>query len=222
MLKTMVQHIQSSLTIYMRICWQRMSKYLSPLINWDCQFLFYTKVFEHYEFLDTQFDMCHSQCRFLAEKKAKWIRFCTSFSKMVIQLKSTCKDPEARKLTIGSSWIIMYKDVVYLLVLVSGLCGCIQSALKSTCPWKNTKKMEHLICLLNSISEFNITLLQSANKFSICDLFSWTMLTSLFIVEIAPLKMHIFFFPLWLSHHHTRIFSSYKTSLCLSGNLGTG
>ena len=102
-----------------------------------------------------------SSCSFLVEKETWSIRFYTSFFRMVIWLRSTCRSPEKYILTISSFLIIMYKDVVYLLVLISGLCGCIQSVLKSTCPWNNIKNVDHLICPKSFISEFNTSLICS-------------------------------------------------------------
>ena len=97
---------------------------------------------------------CFVQCRFPVEKKAKLIICCMIFFEVVIQLRSTCKDRETKELIIGFYWIIMFKDAVYLLVLVSGLCDCTQSVQKSTCPWNNIKNMDHSICLKSSTSEF--------------------------------------------------------------------
>lgn len=99
-------------------------------------------------------NICLPSCSFLVEKGTWSIRFYMSFFRMVIQLRSTCRAPEAKKLTIGSFLIILYKGVVYLLVLIPGLCGSIQSDLKGTCPWNNRKNVDHLICPKNFTSEF--------------------------------------------------------------------
>lgn len=68
------------------------------------------------------------------------------FFKMVIQLRSICRDQEAWKLTTGSSSIIMFKDVMYPLALTLRPCKSTQNGLESTCPWNSLKEVEHLIC----------------------------------------------------------------------------
>lgn len=87
---------------------------------------------------------------------------------MVTQLRSTCRDQELWKLTIGSSLIIMYKDGAYLLVLTSELCGPTQNALKSTCLWSNLRKADYLIYLRSSKGKLSkMHMVESCSSFSL-------------------------------------------------------
>ena len=166
-LKKMLRHICSSLKLYMRICWHPMLRYIFSFWTmslWSLELLqlvSWLYRIKRWYILSSLAHVCLVSCSFLVEKETWLIRFYTSFFRMVIWLRSTCRSPEKYILTISSFLIIMYKDMAYLLVLISGLCGCIQSVLKSTCPWNSIKNVDHLICPKSFISEFNTSLICS-------------------------------------------------------------
>lgn len=135
----------------MRICWQPMSRYsFWNKSAWNC-------LIENVQLKVIGYNLLGVGCRFQVEEKAKLIRFCIIFFKMAIQLRSTCKDLEAKRLTMWSCWITTFKNKVCLQRLALGLYRCIQSDRKSTCPWSNIRNTGHCICLESFISEFNGT-----------------------------------------------------------------